>query len=86
LDPLCKSAPELLVDGGSIFIVHSEFADVERTVAGLHDAGLRAQVVAQRWIPFGPVLTARAQWLERIGLLEAGRRQERIAVIRGDLS
>jgi release factor glutamine methyltransferase len=86
LDPLCERAPEMLVDGGTIFIVHSEFADVDRTVDGLRAAGLRAQVVAQCWIPFGPVLTARALWLERIGLLDVGRRRERLAVIRGDRS
>lgn len=84
LDPLCEGAPELLADGGSIFVVHSEFAGVDQTVAGLQAAGLRARVVAERWIPFGPVLAARAQWLERIGLLEPGRRQERLAVVRAD--
>jgi len=84
LDPLCERAPELLADGGSIFIVHSEFADVDRTVADLSAAGLRARVVAEQWIPFGPVLTARALWLERIGMLEKGRRQELLAVVRAD--
>lgn len=84
LDPLCRRAPEMLADGGSIFIVHSEFADVDRTVAGLRAVGLHSEVVAEQWIPFGPVLTARARWLERTGLLDAGRRQERLAVIRAD--
>ncbi|WP_370464912.1 HemK2/MTQ2 family protein methyltransferase [Mycolicibacterium sp. P1-18] len=84
LDPLCERAPELLADGGSIFIVHSEFADVARTVEGLKAAGLTAAVVAEQWIPFGPVLTARAKWLERIGLLETGRREELLAVVRAD--
>ncbi|MEU0494114.1 HemK2/MTQ2 family protein methyltransferase [Mycobacterium sp. NPDC006124] len=84
LDPLCERAPELLADGGSIFVVHSEFAHVDRTVDGLTAAGLRASVVAEQWIPFGPVLTARAHWLERIGMLEVGRRVERLAVVRAD--
>ena len=84
LDPLCERAPEMLADGGTILIVHSEFADVDRTVEGLQASGLHARVVAEQWIPFGPVLTARAHWLERIGLLEAGRRQERLAVVRAD--
>lgn len=84
LDPLCRRAPELLTDRGAILIVHSEFANVTRTVDDLRAAGLRAEVVAEEWIPFGPVLTARARWLERAGLLEPGRRQERIAVVRAD--
>jgi release factor glutamine methyltransferase len=84
LDPLCERAPELLARGGTILVVHSEFADVDRTVEGLRAGGLHADVVAEQWIPFGPVLTARAHWLERAGLLDAGRRAERLAVVRGD--
>ena len=84
LDPLCENAAVMLADGGTILIVHSEFADVDRTVEGLRSSGLDADVVAEQWIPFGPVLTARAHWLERAGMLDVGRRQERLAVIRGD--
>jgi release factor glutamine methyltransferase len=79
-----RARPELLAHGGTIFIVHSEFADVDRTVEGLRTGGLQADVVAEQWIPFGPVLTARAHWLERTGLLEVGRREERLAVVRED--
>jgi release factor glutamine methyltransferase len=84
LNPLCERAPQLLADGGTILIVHSEFADVDSTVNGLRASGLHANVVAEQWIPFGPVLKARARWLEHVGLLEAGRRQERLAVVRAD--
>jgi release factor glutamine methyltransferase len=84
LDPLCERASDMLADGGSIFIVHSEFADVDRTVTGLRAGGLAAEVVAEEWIPFGPVLSARARWLERVGLLETGRREERLVVVRAD--
>jgi release factor glutamine methyltransferase len=84
LDPLCERAPELLAVGGTILIVHSEFAGIDRTVDGLRSSGLHASVVAEQWIPFGPVLTARTHWLERVGLLDAGRRQERLAVVRAD--
>jgi release factor glutamine methyltransferase len=86
LDPLCQRAPDLLAEGGTIFIVHSEFADVDRTVEDLRGGGLYTRVVAEQVIPFGPVLTARARWLERVGLLDAGRREERLAVIRADKS
>jgi release factor glutamine methyltransferase len=84
LEPLCERAPELLARGGTILVVHSEFADVTRTVEGLRAGGLHADIVAEQWIPFGPVLSARAHWLERVGLLEVGRREERLAVVRGD--
>ncbi len=44
--------------------------------------GLDAHVMAVRWVPFGPVMTARAEWLEGLGLLEKGRRTEELAVVR----
>lgn len=81
LDPLCEFAPGLLAPGGRLLVVHSEFADVEKTVDCLRASGLRADVVTSQRIPFGPVMSARAEWLERTGRLEAGRRVERIAVI-----
>jgi release factor glutamine methyltransferase len=84
LDPLCDRAATLLSDGGTILIVQSEFANVDRTVAALRSAGLATNVVAEQWIPFGSVLNARARWLERTGLLEVGRREERLAVVRGE--
>lgn len=82
LDPLCVAAPELLVDGGVILLVQSEFSGIDQTLTAVENAGLAAEVVAQQWIPFGPVLTARARWLERSGRLEPGRRDERLVVIR----
>ena len=84
LDPLCASAPLLVADGGTLLVVQSEFAGIADTVRSLHATGMRAEVVAQQLIPFGPVMTARAEWLERRGLLSPGRRVERLAVIRAD--
>ena len=74
LDPLCAAAPDLLADGGTLLIVHSEFSGrrlVPRRIAQRWPEGV--DVIARQWVPFGPVLTARAGWLQRIGLLE--RRQ-----------
>ena len=82
LGPLCRSAPALLDDGGTLLLVHSEFAGLKRTVDELRAGGLTAEIVAQKYIPFGPVLSARAGWLEQVGLLEPGRRTERLGVIR----
>ena len=84
LDPICSAAPMLLTRGGTLMVVQSEFCGVEQTVTALRDAGLTAEVVAARSIPFGPVLTARAQWLEQIGKLVPGRREETLVVIRAD--
>ena len=46
--------------------------------------GLHADVVVQQSIPFGPVLTARAAWLENIGVLSPGRREDKLFVIRAE--
>jgi hypothetical protein len=56
----------------------------QATLNALNNAGLHADVVVQQSIPFGPVLTARAAWLESIGLLWPGRREEKLFVIRAE--
>ena len=84
LDPLCATAPQLLAGGGTLLVVQSEFAGPRQTLAALASSGLYAEVVAYQWIPFGPVLTSRAAWLEETGRLEPGRRKEELLVIRAD--
>jgi release factor glutamine methyltransferase len=84
LDPLCSSASSLLADGGSMLLVHSAFSDVEKSLSTLRSTGLDAEVVASQWIPFGPVLSARAKWLEVTGLNAKGCRTEQLVVIRAD--
>ncbi|WP_319429531.1 HemK2/MTQ2 family protein methyltransferase [Mycobacterium sp. RTGN5] len=84
LDPLCDNAPELLAPGGTILIVQSELSDTDQSLRRLRSGGLRAEVVLSQLIPFGPVLKARAKWMESIGMLPVGRREEEIVVIRAD--
>lgn len=84
LGPLCEWAPTLLAEGGTLMLVQSEFAGIEESLQSLRSSGLDAEIVAQQWIPFGPVLSARARWLEHTGRLPRGRRYEQIAVIRAD--
>lgn len=84
LDPLCAAAPKLLTDGGTMLLVQSEFAGVEESLTALRSGGLDVDIVQWQWIPFGPVLSARAKWLEASGRLRAGRREELLVVIRAD--
>jgi release factor glutamine methyltransferase len=84
LDPLCASASNLLSDSGSLLLVQSALAGVQRSLDCLRSTGLDAEVVASEWIPFGPVLSERADWLEEIGLLRRGCREEELVVIRAD--
>jgi release factor glutamine methyltransferase len=84
LDPLCEAVSEFLAAHGSLLLVQSEFAEPRRTLGALSNAGLDAEVIARQWIPFGPVLSSRASWLEQTGRLDAGRREEELTVIRAD--
>lgn len=84
LDPLCGSVSNLLTHGGSLLLVHSALAGVSQTLESLRANGLDADVVASQLIPFGPVLTARAQWLEQTGRIARGCRREKIVVIRAN--
>jgi release factor glutamine methyltransferase len=72
----------LLADDGTILIVQSEFADVDSSMVELRAGGLIADVVARERIPFGPVLMHNARWLESLGMLEPGCREEELVVIR----
>ncbi|MEM6106302.1 HemK2/MTQ2 family protein methyltransferase [Mycobacterium sp. 050272] len=84
LDPLCAAASDLLCDGGSLLLVQSALAGIHRSLDYLRSTGLNADVVASERIPFGPVLTQRARWLEQIGLVPQGCREEDLVVIRAD--
>ncbi|WP_442930528.1 HemK2/MTQ2 family protein methyltransferase [Mycobacterium sp. NBC_00419] len=82
LDPLCDSAPMLLADRGTMLIVQSELAGAGRTLRRLRRGGLHAEIIMTQLIPFGPVLNARAHWMEQIGMIPVGRREEELVVIR----
>jgi release factor glutamine methyltransferase len=84
LDRICTEAPHHLTENGSLWVVHSALCDPQRTLDLLSGAGLRAEIVAEQDIPFGPVLRSRADWLRNEGLLEPDAVTERLVVIRGD--
>ncbi|MFI8695762.1 HemK2/MTQ2 family protein methyltransferase [Dietzia maris] len=84
LDQLCDLAPDLVSPGGSMMIVHSEFSDPPQTIRKLEQSGFTARAVATRVVDFGPVMTSYAERLEAAGLLEPGRREEELVVIRVD--
>lgn len=84
LDELCATAPALLGDGGTMLFVQSEFAGIGQSLNALRSVGVESEVVDSQTIPFGPVLTARARWLETSGRLTRGCREETLVVIRAD--
>jgi len=82
IERLCREAPARLRPGGALLIVHSSVCGVERTRSALGAAGLKADVVARRTGPLGPVLRARSAMLRERGLLGA-RDEEELVVVRG---
>lgn len=83
LDRICRQAPGVLAPGGVLLMVHSSLCGVGETRARLERAGLATEVVARRSIPFGPVMSGRAAWLEEQGLVAPGERTEELVVVRG---
>jgi release factor glutamine methyltransferase len=85
LDPLCAVAPRLLAPAGRLLLVQSDVSGVDATLERLRAGGLSARVVARRRTPFGPVMRARAAFLEATRRIEPGQRHENLVVIRADL-
>nr|WP_085200131.1 HemK2/MTQ2 family protein methyltransferase [Mycobacterium fragae] len=84
IDPMCESASSLMSVGGSMLLVQSRFSGVEQSLDTLRSTGLDAEVIASQWIAFGPVMSARAGWLEETGRIPRGCRREELIVIRAD--
>ncbi|MBW8800574.1 MAG: methyltransferase [Streptomyces sp.] len=86
IDRICTTAPAVLRPAGRLLMVHSHLSGVEESLARLHAAGLRAQVVDRTRLPFGRVLCSRLGWLRERGLLtdSAGRTTEELVVIRAE--
>lgn len=82
LDRLIEQAPDHLRPGGFLLLVSSSVLGTDRTLRGLTEGGLEAEVVARRRGPLGPLMTARVHALEADGLLEPGQRHEDVVVIR----
>lgn len=81
IDRICGGVRDVLTDGGTALIVHSEVCDENLTVSRFEDSGLRATVVARRLVPFGPVMRARTDLLQARGLHTRAEREEEIVVV-----
>lgn len=81
LDRVCAEGPDLLAPEGMMLVVHSAVCDEDITLKRFADTGLQAEVVARCWVPFGPVMRARAAMLEARGLVEPGQREEELVII-----
>ncbi len=70
-----------LAPGGTVLMVVSSLTGEDETLAALRDGGLAPEVAARHRGPLGPIVSARAEALERRGLLAPGQREEEMLVI-----
>ncbi|MBB4984851.1 HemK2/MTQ2 family protein methyltransferase [Streptomyces nymphaeiformis] len=82
LDRICVRAPGLLTPSGVLLLVQSSLSGVAATLDALGRGGLRTRVVERRTEPFGPVMSARAEWFAALGLIAPGAWTEELVVIR----
>ncbi|MFE5720517.1 HemK2/MTQ2 family protein methyltransferase [Streptomyces erythrochromogenes] len=82
IDRICASAATRLRPGGVLLMVHSALCGTKATVNRLHRAGLAAEVTANVFVPWGPVLRSRRAWLERQGLVAEAEEWEELVTIR----
>lgn len=83
IDRIADEAPPLLEPDGQLLLIQSSVTGVPQTLERLERAGFQGvEVVARRHGPLGPLLAARAEELERRGLLREGEREEELVAIR----
>ncbi|MEA2307977.1 MAG: release factor glutamine methyltransferase [Thermoleophilaceae bacterium] len=83
LDRVCAEAPARLRPGGRLLLVQSSLCGTDTTLDRLAAAGLEARVVRRERGPLGPLMLARVDELERLGVIEPGQRDEEVVVIEG---
>lgn len=82
IDRICAQIADHLKPGGTVLIMQSSVNGLAQTLDALEAAGLRADVVARRRGPLGPILQSRAESLRARGLIGA-EDEEELQVVRG---
>ena len=85
LDRISREAVAHLRPGGVLLLVQSSVSGEATTLERLRDGGFEPAVIDRRRGPLGPLLSARADELERQGRLEPGVREEELVVIRAQV-
>ena len=81
VDRLAGEAAAHLTPGGTLLMVVSSLTGEDETLAALRAGGLEPEILARERGPLGPLVSARAELLERRGLLAPGEREEDVLVI-----
>jgi release factor glutamine methyltransferase len=81
VDRLAAGATDHLEPGGTLLMVVSSLIGEDETLASLRSGGLEPEVLARERGPLGPLVSERAEALERRGILAPGEREEEMLVI-----
>lgn len=82
IERICAQVGHHLKPRGTVLLMQSSVNGIDRTLSALRDGGLRADVIARRQGPLGPILKSRAQSLRERGLL-GERDEEELVIVRG---
>ncbi|MGI9098455.1 MAG: HemK2/MTQ2 family protein methyltransferase [Solirubrobacteraceae bacterium] len=82
LERICAQVADHLRPGGTVLLMQSSVNGLGRTLDALEAVGLRADVVARRRGPLGPLLSTRADALRARGLI-GPTDEEELHVVRG---
>jgi release factor glutamine methyltransferase len=81
VDRFSARVGEHLDPGGTVVMVVSSLTGEDETLAALRAGGLEPEVLARHRGPLGPIVAARAEALERRGVLAPGQREEEMLVV-----
>ena len=81
VDRFAAGARDHLAPGGTVLVVVSSLTGEEQTLDALREGGLEPRVIERERGPLGPLVSARAELLERRGILAPGEREEEMLVI-----
>ncbi len=81
IDRLAVEARAHLTPTGVLLVVASTFLGERETLESLQRGGLTARVAAREHGPLGPLAAARAEMLERRGMLAPGQRDEEVLIV-----
>jgi release factor glutamine methyltransferase len=79
LDRIVERAPDHLLPGGVLLVVHSSLLGFDPTAEPLREAGLRVDVAVSERGPLGPLMRAR----RNAGLIDSSATEEDVLVVRG---
>ena len=65
IDSIIADLSAHLKPGGRFVFVQSSLADIALTLNQLRAEGFLTRIIAEKWIPFGPVCRGRIDWLSR---------------------